>query len=234
MNISEIRAQFEEELTWRIDEIRLLHNQLGYIRKEADKMRYRKALVVMLYSHFEGFCKIAFSIYATTINQENLTCSNVTDQIIAASLAKVFQDFENMEKKSNMFRRDLPEDKIIHRFARQVELISILDEIWKLPVNIPVDEVIDTEANLKPPILRKLLYRLGLPPQAFEENESKVHLLLNYRNSISHGTAKDGISEKTYQEIQTATMEIMSSLIKILTGALSEAKYLKVDTTASP
>ncbi len=44
---------------------------------------------------------------------------------------------------------------------------------------------------------------------------------------ISHGAAKDGISEKTYQEIQTATTEIMSSLIKILTGALSDTKYLR-------
>ena len=196
-------------------------------------MRYRKALVVMLYSHFEGFCKTAFSIYATTINQENLTCSNVTDQIIAASLARVFQDFENMDKKSNIFRRDLPEDTNIHRFARQVELISALDEIWRLPVNIPVDEVVDTEANLKPPIMKKILYRLGLPHQAFKENEGKVHLLLNYRNNISHGTAKDGINEKTYLEIQTATMEIMSSMIKVLTEALIEEKYLRVTTPSS-
>ena len=227
MNIIEIRAQFEEELTWRLDEIRFLHNQLSYMRKEEDKMRCRKALVVMLYSHFEGFCKTALSIYATTINQENLTCSHVTDQIIAASLATVFQDFENTDKKSNIFRRDLPEDTNIHRFARQVELINVLEEIWMLPVNIPVDEVVATEANLKPSIMRKILYRLGLPHDAFKENEGKIHLLLNYRNSISHGAAKDGISEKTYQEIQTATTEIMSSLIKILTGALSDTKYLR-------
>jgi RiboL-PSP-HEPN len=193
LNIVEVRAQLEEELTWRLDEIRFLHNQLSYMRKEEEKKRYRKALVVMLYSHFEGFCKTAISIYATTINQENLACSLVTDQIIAASLATVFQDFENTDKKSNIFRRDLPEDTNIHRFARQVELISVLDEIWMLPVNIPVDDVVVTEANLKPPII---LYRLGLPHDAFKENEGKIHLLLNYRNSISHGAAKDGISEK--------------------------------------
>ena len=81
--------------------------------------------------------------------------------------------------------------------------------------------------------MKKILYRLGLPHDAFKENEGKIHLLLNYRNSISHGAAKDGISEKTYQEIQTATTEIMSSLIKILTGALSDTKYLRVATSSS-
>lgn len=230
MNLEEVRAQLESELTWRQDEIRFLHNQLSYIKKEVEKKRYRKALVVMLYSHFEGFCKTALSIYANTINQENLTCSLVTDQIIASSLATVFQDFENMNKKSNLFRKDLPDDRIIHRFARQVELISILKEIWMLRVDIPVDDVVDTEANLKPSIMRKILYRLGLPHDAFNENEGKIHLLLNYRNSISHGAAKDGLSERIYEEIQTATIEIMSSLLFLIMSALNDTKYLRIDT----
>ncbi len=182
--------------------------------------------MVMLYSHFEGFCKTALSIYATTINQE------VTDGIIAASLATVFRDFENVNKKSDIFRRDMPEDTNLHRFARQVELISVLEEIWILPVNIPVDEVVATEANLKPPIMKKILYRLGLPHDVFEENEGKIHLLLNYRNNIAHGVAKDGLSERDYEDVQTATIEIMSSLIKILTGALNDTKYLRVSTSS--
>jgi hypothetical protein len=231
LNIEEVRAQLEEELTWRRDEIRFLHNQLSYIKKEEDKMRYRKSLVVMLYSHFEGFCKTALSIYANAINNEHLTCSLVTDQVTASSLATMFQDFENMNKKSDLFVRDLPDDRVIHRFSRQVELIGVLKEVWKRPVQIPVDTVVDTEANLNPPILRKILYRLGLPHDVFSENEGKIHLLLNYRNSIAHGAAKDGLDERKYGEVQYATIEIMTSLIKIITKALSEACYLRINTT---
>lgn len=233
MNLEEVRAQLEDELTWRQDEIRFLHNQLSYIKKEEEKMLYRKALAVMLYSHFEGFCKTALSIYANTINQENLTCSLVTDQIIASSLTTVFQDFENMNKKSDLFRNDMPDDRTIHRFARQVELISNLKEIWLQRVEIPVDNVVDTESNLKPPIMRKILYRLGLPYDVFKENEGNIQLLLNYRNSISHGARKDGLSEREYERIQTATIEIMSSLIKIVTRALSDAKYLRIGTVSA-
>jgi hypothetical protein len=230
LNLEEVRAQLEDELTWRQDEIRFLHNQLSDIKKEEDKMRYRKALVVMLYSHFEGFCKTALSIYANTINQEGLTCTLVTDEIIASSLATVFKDFENTNRKSSLFRNDLPDDRTLHRFARQVELISNLKEIWKLNVQIPISDVVDTEANLKPSIMRKILYRLGLPYDMFKENEGKIHLLLGYRNNIAHGIAKDGLSERTYEEIQAATREIMSSLIKIITSALSDTKYLRAST----
>src|SRR5437868_3879478 len=99
-----------------------------------------------------------------------------------------------------------------------------------LPAEIPVDVVVDTEANLKPSIIRKILYRLGLPYDAFNEHEGKIHKLLNFRNTIAHGAGKDGIDEKTYQEIQSATIEIMSALIKIITSALRETKYLRQDS----
>ncbi len=229
MNLEKIHVQLEDELTWRQDEIQFLHNQLSYIKKEEDKKRYRKVLVVMLYSHFEGFCKTAFSIYANAINQENLTCSHVTDQIIASSLAIVFRDFENTNKKSSLFKNDLPDDRTIHRFARQVELINNLNAIWARRVNIPIDDVVDTEANLKPSVMRKILYRLGLPYDAFNENEGKLHSLLNYRNKIAHGSSKDGLEEKIYEEIQASTLGIMSSTIKMIMNALSKTNYLRKD-----
>ena len=83
--------------------------------------------------------------------------------IIAASLATVFQDFENSTKKSNIFRNILPDDTNVYQFARQIELISVLEEIWMLPVKIPVDEVVATEANLKPSVMRRdsLLFRIA-------------------------------------------------------------------------
>lgn len=227
MNLEKIYVQLEEELTWRQDEMQFLHNQLSYITKEEDKKCYRKALVVMLYSHFEGFCKAAFSIYANAINQESLTCSHVIDPIIASSLATVFRDFENTNKKSSLFKNDLPEDRTIHRFSRQIELINNLNTIWAQRVNIPINDVVDTEANLKPSVMRKILYRLGLPHDAFNENEGKIHSLLNYRNKIAHGSAKDGLDEKVYEEIQTSTLGIMSSTIKMIMNALSETNYLR-------
>ena len=54
--LENIRTQLEGELKWRLDEIHFLHNQQNHISNEKDQNCYRKALVVMLYSHFEGFC----------------------------------------------------------------------------------------------------------------------------------------------------------------------------------
>ena len=94
MNLADIRAQLEMELTWRQNEIRLLHNQLAFIEKEEEKNRYRKSLVVMLYSHYEGFCKMAFLIYINSVNKEGFKCIEMNDYIVTANFADIFAALE--------------------------------------------------------------------------------------------------------------------------------------------
>jgi len=228
VNLEEIRAELELEISWRQNEIRFLRNQLAYIRSEQDRDRYRKSLVVMLYSHYEGFCKTAFSIYADAINKEKLKCSAANDSIVATSLAKIFKDFENPKKKSLFFVNVLPDDTQLHRFARQVEFLERLSDISQRVVDIPTDVVIDMESNLTPAILRKILYRLGLPYDSFKQSEGKIHQLLMRRNNVAHGVHKGGISEKEYHEVEVAAYDIMKGLLHLIYGALKDSSYLKL------
>jgi hypothetical protein len=57
MNLADIRAELEDELQWRLEELRLLKNQLADLRTEQQRDRFRRVLVIMLYAHFEGFWK---------------------------------------------------------------------------------------------------------------------------------------------------------------------------------
>lgn len=131
----DIRAQLEEELTWRRDEIRLLRNQLSNIRKENDQRRYRKALIVMLYSHYEGFCSTAFQIYIKAINDARLKRRELNHHLAACSFSKEFDQYENKERKPDhyqlIFRSKLPEARELHRFARQIDFIRNMDRFWE-------------------------------------------------------------------------------------------------------
>ena len=73
MDFNSIRAELEQDLAWRVDEIRFLQNQ-GSALGEDDKRRYRRALVLILYSHFEGFCKFSFSHYVRILNAVGVKC----------------------------------------------------------------------------------------------------------------------------------------------------------------
>jgi len=68
MTIDDLREEMEAELTWRSDEFRMLKNNISYITKDEDKLKYRKSLIVMLYANFEGFCKICLLSYVKYIN----------------------------------------------------------------------------------------------------------------------------------------------------------------------
>lgn len=55
MTANELREELEEELRWRQEELAFFKNQLSNINSEEDSCRYRKSLVFLLYSHFEGY-----------------------------------------------------------------------------------------------------------------------------------------------------------------------------------
>src|SRR5437763_7460 len=104
-----VRAELEYERTWRLDELRFLENLVSLIEFEDDRRRLRKALVVMLYSHYEGFCKVALLIYLHAVNRAGLKCADVNDALAAAALAPLF-DMVVSGGKHSLFRRSLPDD----------------------------------------------------------------------------------------------------------------------------
>ena len=61
----------EIELAWRQEEIAFFKNQLNYVTEDK-KGKYRKSLVLILYSHFEGYTKICLQTYIQYINSQNL------------------------------------------------------------------------------------------------------------------------------------------------------------------
>lgn len=226
MDLANIRAQLEIELTWRQNEMRLLHNQLAFINKDEEKNRYRKSLVVMLYSHYEGFCKTAFLIYINAINKEKIKCSEMNTYLITATFADIFSALEIPNMKCKIFKPKLPEDTKLHKFCRQVNFISGLNNFLSVEANIPPD-VIDTESNLKREVMRKILFRLGFPYDVFEKHEYQIQDLLEARNNIAHGTFISGIEEDVYQKFERSTYEIMSELMNLLMQGLTKKVYLK-------
>lgn len=227
MNLAALRAELEADRAWREEEIRAFQNRGSTIEDEEELNRYRRALVLLLYAHYEGFCKFAFTLYATAINSSGISCGEATFAIAAASLNDMFRNLRNPQKKCDLFRRELPDDPKLHRFAREREFIERSAEVERRPVKIP-DDVVDTESNLTPVVMKKNLYRLGLPHDQFELHDGEIHQLLNLRNGVSHGELKDGIEDTAYMRLRAATFSIMSGLGTAIMKALSEKAYSRI------
>jgi len=228
MDVAEVRAELEEELSRRLDEIRFFRNRLSEFNTEHDKERYCQCLVVMLYAHFEGFWKAAFSVYVKAINQERIACRDATEQIVAASMSELFLALSDPNSKSDFFRRSAPDDSKLHRFARHSEFAGRLEDAFMSIVDIRVDDVVDTESNLTPVVVRKNLFRLGFSHEEFKTEEGAINELLRRRNDIAHGSSRAGVPVDSYGSLESSVEGVMRRVVVLIFESLHRMRYLKV------
>lgn len=120
----------------------------------------------------------------------------------------------------------MPDDPILHRFAREQEFIERIRDFDGRLLNIP-DDAIDTEANLRPDILKAALYRLGLDPLQFENIHSEISMLVGLRNNIAHGATKQGVDEKLYEGYEKAAFRVMEKIAADIMEAIESKAYLR-------
>lgn len=228
MTKEDLRSAMETELAWRQEELAFLKNQLSNIHEEVQQDKYRKSLVLMLYSHFEGFVKICLLSYIQYVNSLHLKRESFNERLIASSMNREFNAYDNNDEKCNIFKKKLPEDKRLHRFYRRVNLLEELDEFKQSDLLIS-DETIDTESNLWYIVLQKNLYKVGLPIDLFDDLSRDIDALVNRRNSIAHGTERAGVKESEYLKWEIKTYKVMEEIIKCIYYNVCHEKYLKMN-----
>jgi hypothetical protein len=229
MTAEEMRTQLEEDRTSRLDELRRLRNLMADM-DDAARDEFRRTLVVMTYAHFEGFCKTAMLAYVLAINGMKLAASSAVAEIIAASWTTRFARMENPNLKCDIFRRELPDDTQLHRFARRRDFVTELPGFMTTIVEIP-DEVVDTESNLTPVILRKNLFRLGLRYSIADEVSPELSELLNRRNGICHGWDRKPVGAEEYARVEAAATKVMETIMLTVVEGIAKKRY---ETGAGP
>ena len=226
MNLEELWAEIEDEQKWREEEIRFLRKRVPDLTTDVERDLFRRALILILYAHFEGFCYFTFMHYVRAVNKEGLTCGEVDYPIAAAALSDVMRALRDPFKKCAEFRRDLPDDSKLHRFARDREFVEQTDALNLRRATIP-ERAVDMESNLKPIVLRKNLYVLGFAHDQFESIERDINTLLEMRNGIAHGKFRQGISEDIYEKLETSVYQIMKVVKHDIMEALQKKRYLR-------
>ena len=226
MTLNDFTAEIEAEITWREEEMQMLAKAL-LNQSNVEHDRLRKAMVVMMYSHLEGFTKFALLHYLAAVNKRNLSLGQASYCIAAAAAVALFKDLRDPNRKSDYFRSSLPDDTSLHRFARDRHFIDEYDKhIAKSAISIS-DAVVDMDSNLKPEVLSKNLYRLGLPFQLSKSIQGNLVVLLNHRNKIAHGEMRKGVDTSRFQLCKKAFDETVKYLKSTLIAAYRDEAFLK-------
>ena len=224
MTADELRAALETELAWRQEELAFFKNQLNEV-EEINKNKYIKSLVLILYSHMEGYIKIGLQTYIQYINSQGLNRRDVNTGLMVASMHKEFIAYENMERKSEFFRKALPDDTRLHRLYRRVDFMEKMENFKEQELVID-DQIIDTESNLWYIVLQKNLYKIGLPVDLFDDYRSDIDALVNRRNSIAHGNFKSGVTDIEFSNWERKVSEILEGITRLLYDYARNKRYL--------
>jgi hypothetical protein len=222
----EILADIEADRTSREAEIRLIENLISTAGNDDDRGRLRRMLVLVVYSHLEGFCKFALLSYSTAINSLGIECRDAAAPIAAAGLTQVFRALRDSQSKHPVFRKPFPHDADLHLSHREQEFIAEYEAISSIRVNIP-DTAIDTRSNLDTDVLKMLLFRLGLDYNNVETHRSSLNRLVGNRNAIAHGDRLKIPTENAVSDYLATARTLMSFLQSQIYNALVERIFLR-------
>lgn len=144
---------------------------------------------------------------------------------MVAGLYKEFIAYENLDRKCEFFRKELPEDSRLHRLYRRVDFMEKVEDFKTELLNID-DQLIDTESNLWYIVLQKNLYKVGLPVDLFESYHRDIDALVNRRNTIAHGSFRSGVTEQEFTNWETKVSSILSGITTIVYDYANKQKYL--------
>jgi hypothetical protein len=226
MTVDEVWAELESDIAWRQAELRGLSNLQAGIKRDAERGQLRRVLLVMLYAHAEGFCKIALLTYVNAINRASVICNAASDPLVAAAFADVFHALAYGDPKQKVFRLPLPADQKLAIFARQREFITELPGLLARTLLVP-DTAVNTEDNLTSHVIRRNLYRLGFPEHVLSEYHAEFDELVNRRNNIAHGADADPVKESDYERLRKAVFQAMDELALTIVEAFENASFRK-------
>jgi RiboL-PSP-HEPN len=234
MNLpDDVFRQIESDRSVRESEIRLVGNIARRTPNETERQMLFRTAVLLTYAHLEGFCKFALSAYLAAINSLNLSAKDASLPIVAASMSEIFAALRHPQTKHEFFVRSLPDDAKLHLFAREREFIERLQAAMERPVQLP-DDLIDTESNLKPIVLMKNLFKLGLDYKLVDPHSASVNKLIGVRNAIAHGATLKVPDEEEVDGYVTTTFSVMSFVQREIYTALKQGTFRNQEHLTDP
>jgi len=228
----ELADELDSAYNERAREIRKLEDY-GLEQNDDELGVLRKALIVLLYAHFEGYCKFSLKCYVSYINRETPRLSEIKHGLLSACMEEAFKKLTNDQYKPVHMRRDGKEDKKLQTTGRRKEFLTNYDQTISGVARINEDICIDTESNLWAHILENLLFKLDLDYDIVDRHESEINRLLLLRNAYAHGDKRQLPSVADYKIYRESVFELMRHLREEITSSFDQKAYLREESACA-
>ncbi|MZQ82727.1 hypothetical protein GQF01_11505 [Paenibacillus sp. 5J-6] len=207
----EIFTALDRDFTWRQHELYEAKSILRTVNKhEHQKKVMQRALIVLLYAHFEGFIKYCLTQYLDYICKYSDTKAvALKDELLVYSFKK---RFSTLQGKSSLENR--------------IEFVNKIKEVFEIPLSLD-DESIDTKSNLKSNVLNDLFRELGILLEIDRQKLKDIDTLVHRRNSVAHGENMSMLKDDEFYKLEQGILFVMEKVASAIEDCVQQKLYIK-------
>ncbi len=207
--LEDLSDKLAQDLAWRKRELAEIKS-LVEAKKDVSDQRHKvlvRSAVCILYSHWEGFVKLAANAYVEYVRLKKLTYQDISTNFLALAMKEKLKEAKETNKPSLY----IP----VCQF-----LISELNERCSLP-----KDPISTASNLNSEILKEIADILGIDFSPYLTKSKLIdEKLLKTRNKIAHGEYS-GVDRNEYIELHQETINLLDLFKNQIENAAIEERF---------
>lgn len=204
----DLQTRLDNDFTWRRSEIYRLKELLRSNRDVILENALIRSLILVSYSHWEGFVKKSCIYYITYVRQFGYGKDDISQKLALAFLA------------NNLYNKSTPE---------KLEMLTHFFETPDYKLNISISNLIDTKSNLKSDVLQELLQNIGASTDTFD---TKFHFidyeLLGNRNPFAHGERVNKLSKESAIDIAETVITLIAEFKTLIENLVHTDSFKRV------
>jgi hypothetical protein len=208
--LEQLSDTLSKDLAWRkkeLSEVKALVEAKS-VSDQRHKVLVRSG-VCILYSHWEGFIKLAANSYVEYVREQKLTYKQLSSNFLALAMKEQLKKAKETNKPSLYI-------PICDFF------LSELNQRCSLP-----KDTISTASNLSSEILKEITYILGIDFSYYSTKSVLIDTkLLKTRNEIAHGNYLI-FDREEYIELHTEVIEMLDIFRNQIENAALERKFIQ-------
>ena len=212
--LNHLQDELDKDFAWRLSEIA----KLKLLLKRDDplpKTVTARALVCLLYAHWEGFVKKAAEDYVTFVSNQRHNLEALQSCFVVIGAKKHVVNIAD-SRKAHV----------------NIEAVDFFRSQLTKRANLMLSTAIDTESNLRSYVLENIALSVGLDPSAFSTRQNQIDVdLVDRRNTIAHGNYLD-LSPTECTTLTNDILELIRLFKRLVENAASNKHYL-LDPAAS-
>lgn len=201
----------ERDLKWREAELASLKKHAALSTPNSiERSSLLRALLAMLYAHYEGFTKFCWETLLDHIQSQGIARIKLTKSFAMLSLEDEFRDLRGNTSADKLW------DFASSDFNDALQLSARFEENCRP----------STESNLWPNVYEREAQKMQLSCVLMNSHRQTLKSLVSRRNDIAHGKENMLRDLEEYQQFEEAVVSVMHELAISVLNTIEEKSYL--------